>query len=63
MRNTQQQAQEATLVTATTLTTIATTLSTSSESKINPMWILCDNESTVDIFNNKDILTNIRLAE
>jgi hypothetical protein len=61
--NNQQQSQDATLVTATTLTTIATTLSTSTESRINPMWILCDNESTIDIFNNKDILTNIRIAE
>ncbi len=50
------------LVPATTLTTIATTLSTS-ESSINPMWILCDSESTVDIFKNKAILTNIRKAE
>ncbi len=24
------------------------------------MWILCDNESTVDIFKNKSILTYIR---
>jgi hypothetical protein len=27
---------------------------------INPMWILCDNESTVDVFNNKIIMRNIR---
>jgi hypothetical protein len=27
---------------------------------IGPMWILCDNESTVDMFKNRDILTNIR---
>jgi hypothetical protein len=27
---------------------------------IDPMWILCDNESTVDIFKNRDILSNIR---
>jgi hypothetical protein len=27
---------------------------------IDPMWILCDNESTVDIFQNKDMLSNIR---
>jgi hypothetical protein len=27
---------------------------------INPMWILCDNESTVDVFNNKIMLRNIR---
>jgi hypothetical protein len=24
------------------------------------MWILCDNESTVDVFKNRDILSNIR---
>jgi hypothetical protein len=27
---------------------------------INPMWILCDNESTVDVFNNSIMLRNIR---
>jgi hypothetical protein len=27
---------------------------------INPMWILCDNESTVDIIKNKSMVTNIR---
>jgi hypothetical protein len=27
---------------------------------INPMCILCDNESTVDVFNNKIMLRNIR---
>jgi hypothetical protein len=27
---------------------------------INPMWILCDNESTVDIIKNKNMVTNIR---
>ncbi len=27
---------------------------------INPMWILCNNESTVDIIKNKNMLTNIR---
>jgi hypothetical protein len=51
-----------TVVTATTLTTIATTLSMS-ETAINPMWILCDSESTVDIFKNKTMLANIRKAE
>jgi len=33
------------------------------KSEINPMWILCDNESTVDIFKNKDLITNIRKSE
>ncbi len=27
------------------------------------MWILCDNESTVDVFNNKSILVNIRRTD
>ena len=27
---------------------------------INPMWILCDNKSTVDIIKNKSMVTNIR---
>jgi hypothetical protein len=27
--------------------------------EINPMWILCDNESTVDIFKNRQMVTNI----
>jgi hypothetical protein len=27
---------------------------------INPMWILCDNESTVVIIKNKSMVTNIR---
>ncbi len=50
------------VITATTLTTIATTLS-ASEKGVNPMWILCDNESTVDIFHNKNIIANIRKAQ
>lgn len=28
--------------------------------EIDPLWILCDNESTIDIFKNKDILVNLR---
>ncbi len=31
--------------------------------EIDPMWILCDNESTVDIFRNKNMITNIRKSE
>jgi len=26
--------------------------------EINPMWILCDNESTVDIFKNRQMISN-----
>jgi hypothetical protein len=28
--------------------------------QINPMWILCDNESTVNIIKNRNRVTNIR---
>lgn len=28
--------------------------------EIDPMWMLCDNESTVGIFKNRDILVNLR---
>jgi hypothetical protein len=27
---------------------------------INPMWILCDNESRIDVVKNKDIIVDIR---
>ncbi len=50
------------VITATTLMTRAITLVTN-QKDVNPMWILCDSESTVDIFRNKNILTNIRTAE
>lgn len=30
------------------------------KTEINPMWILCDNESMVDVFKNKSTLRNIR---
>jgi hypothetical protein len=41
------------------MTTLQVTLAVM-RSEIDSMWILCDNESTVDIFKNKNILTNIR---
>jgi len=31
--------------------------------EINPMWILCDNYSSVDIFKNKDMIINIQKSE
>ena len=31
--------------------------------EINPLWILCDNESTALIFKNKEMITNIRKSE
>ncbi len=33
------------------------------KSDIEPIWILCDNESTADIFKNQCILINIRRAK
>lgn len=43
----------------------ATTLMTNAQGmnekeSINQIWILCDNESTVDIIKNKNMITNIR---
>lgn len=46
------------IIPATTLMTQVKAL-TNKES-INPMWTLCDNESTVDIIKNKNMVTNIR---
>jgi hypothetical protein len=48
------------VVTATTLMTRARVLTMSNKESIDPMWILCDNESTVDIVKNKNMITNIR---
>jgi hypothetical protein len=45
-----------------TLTTVHVTLAVAKQ-EINPMWILCDSESTVDVFKNKSILVNIRKME
>jgi hypothetical protein len=47
------------VVTATTLMTRAVILMATNEQVIDPIWILCDNESTVDIAKNKDMLMNI----
>lgn len=41
------------------MTTLQVTL-TVTEAEINPLWILCGNESTVDVFKNRNILTDIR---
>jgi hypothetical protein len=46
---------------AVTLTTLHVSLAVvKQEREINPMWILCDSESTIDIFKNKSLLMNIR---
>jgi hypothetical protein len=42
-----------------TLTTIHVALAVGKQ-EIDLMWILCDSESTVDIFRNKSLLVNIR---
>jgi hypothetical protein len=44
-------------VQATTLMTYANKMS---NNPINPRWILCDSESTVDVIKNKNMLVNIR---
>ena len=41
------------------MTTLQVTL-TVTEAEINPLWILCGNKSTVDVFKNRNILTDIR---
>ena len=46
------------IIQATTLMAQARTLAR--KDGINPMWILCDNESTVEIIKNKNMVTNIR---
>jgi len=47
--------------TEVTMTTLQVTLSVI-KTEISPMWILCDNESTVDIFKNRNILKNIKTS-
>jgi len=42
-----------------TLNTVHVTLAVTKE-QTDPMWILCENESTVDVFKNKSILVSIR---
>jgi len=42
-----------------TLTTMHVTLAVAKQ-EIDPMWILCDSESTIDVFRNKSLLANIR---
>jgi hypothetical protein len=42
-----------------TLTTMHVSLAVVKQ-EIDPMWILCNSESTVDIFKNKSLLVNIR---
>jgi hypothetical protein len=45
-----------------TLTTLHAALAVTKQ-EINPMWILCDSESTVDVFRNRDILVNIKKTD
>ncbi len=48
------------MIQATTLKTWAKVMN--GRQGIDPMWILCDNNSTVDIIKNKAMVTNIRGA-
>jgi archaeosine-15-forming tRNA-guanine transglycosylase len=41
-----------------TLTTMQVTLAVT-KTEIDPMWIICDSESTGDIFKNRSMLTDI----
>ncbi len=54
--------EQAQVITATTLMTRATVMAASQE-EIDPMWVLCDNESTVDIVKNPIMVTNLRKAK
>jgi len=47
---------------AVTLTTMQVSLAVVKHD-IDPLWILCDSESTVDIFKNRSLLVNIRKTE
>jgi hypothetical protein len=51
------------VVPATTLMTRARVMTMMKEDKINPMWILCDNESTIDVIKNPDLIVNVRRAK
>ncbi len=46
------------IIQATTLMTQARGIA--GKDGINPMWILCDNESTIDVVKNKGMVMNIR---
>ena len=35
----------------------------SDTSHINPAWILLDSQSTISVFNNPDMLTNVRKSD
>ncbi len=54
---------ETTTVTATTLMTRAVVLSARNKEAIDPMWVLCDTESTIDIVKNPTMITNLRQAK
>jgi hypothetical protein len=58
-----QQETETLSVTATTLMTRAVVLSATKEEAIDPMWVLCDTESTIDIVKNPDMITNLQRAK
>ena len=41
----------------------ADTLMSQNKGKINPNWILLDSQSTVDLFCNADLLSNLRVVK
>jgi hypothetical protein len=49
--------------TGTTLTQYAFMLAQSNESGIDPRWVLLDSQSTISVFRNPAMLTNIRRSE
>jgi hypothetical protein len=55
----EQKGAEAPTEPAAPLTTLQVTLAVT-KMEINPWWILCDNESTVDIFKNKNMLVDFK---
>jgi hypothetical protein len=52
-----------TTVSGTTLLQYAFVLAQANVSSINPAWILLDSQSTVSVFNNAAMLTNIKKSE
>jgi hypothetical protein len=50
------------MVTATILMTRARVMTLNNKEAIDPLWILCDNESSFDSIKNPRMITNVRRA-